>query len=336
MTPLLAATKNGKEMCAVVLLENGSSPDIVDPQTLMNVKELAENGSLESLVQNITIRNPRTQSRCTFPRQPDDDDMRSAMGSRKGSVVTPKKPSKPVANQPIIDENRTKGTRSPMLSKRTEKHGKLESGGQKIPKKNIGNLLNVENRNSFLPRTPSPRPPSECSSVMSETKSVYFRAEAKSPRNPYDLRDLSSVLSLYGEQQAPTFRKGFSTPVMSTEDFQEYLETIKPQFSHTPRSSLTRSSTSSLVLSPFLQQRRSSVLLKDYNLRKSVGSDSRTARRSYTISHAITQKRRNKSLERNLSDPFMDENLPVRTRTSRRHSLAVTTQLYKENGTRLF
>lgn len=75
---MLAATKNGQEMCASLLLEHGASPDIVDPQTLLNVKELAENACLKSLVDKISLRNPCTQSRCSFPRQPDDDDMRSA------------------------------------------------------------------------------------------------------------------------------------------------------------------------------------------------------------------------------------------------------------------
>ena len=349
MTALLAATKNGKEMCAGVLLENGASPDIVDPQTLMNVKELAEKGKLQSLVEQITIRNPTTQSRCAFPRQPDDDDMRSAIGSREGSV-TPRTASKPSVNQTAVGENRAKETRTPLLSKRKKKEGKHESSKntpQNVSKKNLRCLLDIENRNAFLtqnvefPRTPSPRSVSECSSVTlslcPETRSAHPRIQTKSLNNPYDLRELSSVLSLYGEQQAPEFRKGFSTPVMSTEEFQDYLEAMnpKPQLPFQGhRSSLSRSSTSSIGLSPLLQQRRRSVLLKEYNLRSgSTGSsDSHRHVRHHTISHSFVRKDR--PLVRNLSDPLMDQIAPVKTSNLRRHSLMASTLLHYENKTK--
>ena len=326
-------------MCARMLLETGASPDIVDPHTLMNVKELAENGKLQSLVEQITIRNPSTQSRCTFPRQPDDDDMRSAIGSREGSV-TPRTISKPAVNQSVAGVNRPKETRSPLLSKRRDKKVRLESS-KNSPKKNFGNLLDIEHRNPIdFPRTPSPRPISECSSLAStparETKSASPRTQTKSP---YNLRDLGSVLSLYGEQQASTFRKGFSTPVMSTEEFQDYLEAMKPkpQSIHSHRSSLTRSSTSSVGLSPLLQQRRRSVLLKEYNLRGSSYDPSSNNRR-HTISHSTTPRRKDKPFLRNLSDPLMHLKLPAKTnKTSnvRRHSLMISTQLHYENATKL-
>ncbi|CAB3986733.1 serine threonine- phosphatase 6 regulatory ankyrin repeat subunit A-like isoform X4 [Paramuricea clavata] len=324
LTPLLAATKNGKEMCARILLETGASPDIVDPHTLMNVKELAENGKLQSLVEQISIRNPTTQSRCTFPRQPDDDDMRSAIGSREGSV-TPRTTSKPAVNQSVAGVNRPKETRSPLLSKRREKKVRLESS-KNSTKKNFGSLLDIEHRNPIdFPRTPSPRPISECSSLAPASP----RTQTKSP---YNLRDLGSVLSLYGEQQASTFRKGFSTPVMSTEEFQDYLEEMnpKPQSNRSHRSSLTRSSTSSVGLSPLLQQRRRSVLLKEYNLHGSSDDPSSNDRR-HTISHSTTSRRKDKPLVRNLSDPLMHLKLPAKTnKTSnlRRYSLMSSTQLY--------
>ena len=76
VTPFLEATKHGKEQCARVLLNSGASPDTVDPETLMNVKELAEKGRLNALAELISITRPSTQSRwTTFPSEPDDNDV---------------------------------------------------------------------------------------------------------------------------------------------------------------------------------------------------------------------------------------------------------------------
>ena len=327
MTPLLEATKNGHDMCAKVILENGASPDIVDPQTLMNVKELAEKGKLSSLVEEISIRNPRTPSRCAFARQPDDDDMRSAMGSRTASV-SPSESSQPLVNQSGAVGNRTKETRTPLLRRQIGKEEAMKSEKntpQNTRAGNIGALLDIKSESLLLtasvvqPRTPSPRSVSECSMSLSpllrETKPAYRKARAKRPSNPYDLRDLRSVLSLYGEQQAPNFRRGFATPVMSTNEFQEYLETVKPQPIHRP--SLTCSSTSSIGLSPLLQQRRRSVLLKECNPRRS-GND-----RRHTICHNIgllPKFTKERTFVRNLSDSCL---LPatISNSSSRRKSL---------------
>jgi hypothetical protein len=233
--------------------------------------------------------------------------MRSAIGGREGSV-TPRRSIEPT----VVEKNQTSKAQTPLLSKRRRMDGKLDSG-----KNTPQNLLDLENHSPFLTqrvdfsRTPSPRSVSECSSVfLHETTSEDKRIQEKSPQNPYDLRELSSVLSLYGEQQAPTFRKGFLTPVMTEEKFQEHLLAMssKPELSsNNHRSSLSRSSTSSLGLSPLLQQRRRSVLLREHNFR-------------------------DRPFLRNLSDPLMDHKLPVKTNNQRRHSLMVGT--HYENGTK--
>lgn len=343
MTPLLAATKNAKEMCAKVLLQNGASPDIVDPQSLMNVKELAESGNLVSLVEQITIRNPRTQSRCAFPRKPDDDDMRSAMhvNGRKSST-SPTAHAKSPVNQSQAKElvaKREKKTQTPLLGKRKEKETKLESG-KSTPREILGNLLEMETRNPFLTQpadfseVPSPSA-SECNSVpplRRETKSAYPRIDSKSVDNPYNLRDLKQVLSLYGEQQLATFRKGFATPVMSTEEFQECLEAMKPKplFSYCRMSSHARrcSSTSSIGLSPLLQHRRRSVLLKEYNMRDPSQSHRRQSisRDRSSTGSPIQERPKDKPFVRNLSDPLLDLRQPEKTSNLRRHSLMVSIQ----------
>ena len=337
MTPLLEAAKNGQEMCAAVLLENGASPGIVDPQTLMNVKEFAEKGKMDSLLEQITIHNPTTPSRCAFPRQPDDDDMRSAVGSRAGSV-TPTASLKPFVNQSVAGVNRAKKARTPLLRNRMDKEDRTKSD-KNTPRDthatNIVALLDIKSKSEFLtpnvlvPRTPSPRSVSECSistSPLRKTKSAYARTPARSQKNPYDLRELSSVLSLYGEQQAPNFRKGFSTPVMTTEEFQDYLEMTKPQSIQIRRSSLARSSISSIGISPLLQQRRRSVLLKEFNPRKS--GNSVTEDRRHTICHNIglfpKPKVKDRPFVRNLSDSCLFPAKPKTSKSnSRRKSLAV-------------
>ena len=314
----------------------------------MNVKELAENSELQTLVQQITIRYPRTLSRCSFPRQPDDDDMRSAIGSREGSVSlqSPTTSSRRPSSQTEHDENRTKETQTPLLVKRKKMDGKLEPG-KNSPRttlnKNLRNLLEMENLNPFLTqsssvdssKTPSPRPVSECSFTapfLEETATECKRIQTKSPSNPYDLRELRSVLSLYGEQQAPTYRKGFSTPVMTEEKFQDHLTAMSPKpqwFISSHRSSIARSSTSSITLSPLLQQRRRSVLLKEYNLRSA--NNSTDDSRRHTIS--LGARRKDRPLLRNLSDPLMDQKQqPFKRSNSRRLSLMITTHL--ENGTK--
>ena len=328
MTPLLAATKSGKELCAGVLLENGASPDIVDPRTCMNVKELAEKRNFASLVDQITIRNPTTQSRCTFPRQPDDDDMRSAMhASDREDSSTPTAQEKAPANQEMVrntsiaSENRT-----PLLSRRKVK---VENST-----KDFENLTLT----AYFSECSSPRD-SECNSVppiVRQSKSAYPRIELKSGNNPYDLRDLKQVLSLYGEQQSATFRKGFSTPIMTREEFEQHLETMKPKApsSYSRRPSQSRSSTSSVGLSPLFQQRRHSVLLKEHNLRRSSDPSHNNRRNSVAVAYnprdgsSTCKGAKEKRLVRNLSDPLLDERLTVKTSNLRRHSLMVTAQLH--------
>lgn len=297
-------------MCARVLLENGASPGIVDTETLMNVKELAEKGQLGLLVEQITIRNPRTQSRCTFPKQPDDDALRSAAESSRES-------SPPITSR--ASTSHSNEARSPLLNKRKEKHCI-----QNASSNHLNNLLNVGTPDRFLttnanvPRIPSPRPATEGSAVPC----LYPQMRSGPNDNPFDLHDLRSVLSIYGEQQAPTFRRGFRTPVMSTEAFQNHLVAMKlnPQSMHNHRSSVTRSSTSSAGLSSLLQQRRRSILLKEYNLR---GPSSNNRR--HTICHSTEPPswRRESPLARNKSYPLIDMKLSSKLNSQRRHSIVV-------------
>lgn len=316
MTALLAATRSGNEMCANVLLENGASPDIVDPQTLMNVKEIAEDGKLSALLEKITIRSPRTQSRCMFPRQPDDDDMRSAIHSPDRSMASPRSDLKAPKKQ-------SKETRTPLVRNRREKDSQsdLKSGkntAQNRPKTNTSNIVAIEIRSRCI--TPVPRPPSDCSLVSSqpkETKSA--QPGVKGPTNPYNLRDLQSVLSLYGEQTAPGFRKGFTIPAMSSEDFQRYLEELKPKEQIKKRTS----STSSLGFHSLLQHRRRSVLLKEHNLRRS--SDPTHNKRRHSVNPSLFLKGRDNVFVRNLSQPLIDLSLTVKTNNQRRHTFTVST-----------
>ncbi|XP_028395377.1 ankyrin repeat and KH domain-containing protein mask-1-like [Dendronephthya gigantea] len=325
MTPLLAATKSGNEMCANVLLENGASPDIVDPETLLNVKELAEDGKLSELLEKITIRSPRTQSRCMFPRQPDDDDMRSTIRSPDRSRGTTRDDLKQPDKQ--SSDNRVKETRTPLVGKRKEKGSKTELKSGKLnttqnrPKTNTRDIAEIRSRSPCINFIPCPRPTSQCNIVPPQTRETRSAQPGiNGLTNPYDLRNLQSVLSLYGEQTAPGFRKGFTTPGMSSEDFQHYLEELKVKekrrtshqlgFHHSP-----------------LQHRRRSALLKEHNLRRS--SDPTHNCRRHSVNPSLFQ--RGGLFDRNLSH-LIDLQLPVRTNNQRRHTIMVSTPKMGNSG----
>lgn len=275
VTSLLAATKNGQETCASLLLEHGASPDIVDPQTLLNVKELAENACLKSLVDKISLRNPCTQSRCSFPRQPDDDDMRSATRLVKHS-----------------ESLECRKNRQPLLKKRQDDFE---------PK---GTTIDRQSRRSLLP-------PGVCPSVPHIPSKPPLPPTSK---DPFNLHDLNTVLSLYSEQQANTYRKGFTIPVMSTEEFQTYLNgvkaKVKPKLKRRPSS--VRSS--AMCFSPVFQERRRSAFSDPlYNSR-------RRSVNLTTLSNSWANQK--PGFIRNSSDPIIDLSLQSKThKGSRRHSL---------------
>lgn len=267
ITPLFAATKNGKETCARMLLNQGASPNIMDPETLTNTKELAENQNLTSLVELISTISPSTRSRrAQFRSKPDDDkDIASGMplkprtlsaesdgsSTQNGSVfsaslkysVTIQDLNSP-RNQSFsgnsCQEGKTFLDVAERKRRKTFSEWSLKERFSEISSQGKRDVLLKTAPAGLARRTPVSQVSKvvECRTPHSNKRvtvrpvtsgagtNEHSRKNCEVLKDPYDVRELKDLLSLYGEQNSSTFRTGFSTPVMTEKQFQKSLKMI--------------------------------------------------------------------------------------------------------------